>query len=241
MKDKEKSHKQRIKASILKHKEKESKKFDRALQERANSRTSTDRIIIKQLHNEIEQRKLAEGVAEDARKFAESIVDTVREPLLVLDADLRVISASRSFYQVFKVKPEETKCQFIYDLGNHQWEIPKLRELLDDILARATSFDDFEVEHDFPSIGKRIMLLNACRIYLQANRTRLIILTIEDITERKKIKELEAKIKRLEADLGRISRKQVKKHKKRKSVRNGFYRSRVRTRRSSPKRQFSKY
>jgi len=189
MKDKEKSHKQRIKASILKHKEKESNKFDRALQERVDSRTSTDRIIIKQLHNEIEQRKQAERVTEDARKFAESIVDTVREPLLVLDADLRVISASRSFYQAFKVKPEETEGQFIYDLGNHQWDIPKLRELLEDILPETTSFDNFEVEHDFPDIGKRVMLLNARRIYQKANRTKLILLAIEDITERKKLEE----------------------------------------------------
>jgi two-component system CheB/CheR fusion protein len=78
---------------------------------------------------------------------------------------------------------------------------PELRELLEDILPKTTSFDNFKVEHNFPDIGKRIMLLNACRIYLESNRTKLIILTIEDITERKKIEELREKIKELEARL----------------------------------------
>ena len=126
---------------------------------------------------------------QDALEYANGIINTVREPLIVLDADLKVISASRSFYQIFKVKPEHTEKQQIYDLGNHQWDIPKLRELLGDILPKATSFDNFEVEHDFPGIGKRIMLLNAREIYQKANRTKLILLAIEDITERKKLEE----------------------------------------------------
>ena len=216
MKDEEKNHKQLIKeidslqkqkkklkkqASILKHKEKELRGSIRIREEGVECRTSTDRIIIKQLHNEIEQRKQSERAIQDALEYTNGIINTVREPLLVLDADLRVISASRSFYQAFKVKPEETEGQFVYDLGNRQWDIPKLRELLEDILPKTTSFDNFEVEHDFPDIGKRIMLLNACRIYLEANRTKLIILTIEDITERKKIEELREKIRELEAQL----------------------------------------
>jgi len=86
-------------------------------------------------------------------------------------------------------------------LGNRQWDIPKLRELLEGILPKTTSFDNFEIEHVFPDIGKRIMLLNACRIYLEANRTKLIILTIKDITERKKTDELREKIRELEARL----------------------------------------
>jgi PAS domain S-box-containing protein len=183
-----------------------------------------------------DEDKMKEPEIQDTLEYTRHIINTVREPLIIMDENLKVVLASRSFCQVFKVKPEETEGQFIYDLGNQQWDIPRLREFLEDILPKTTSFDNFEVEHDFPNIGKRIMRLNACRIYLQANRTRLIVLTIEDITERKKIKELEAKIKRLEADLGRISRKQVKKHKKCKSVRNGFYRSHVRTRRNFPKR-----
>ena len=138
---------------------------------------------------------------QDALEYTKSIINTVREPLIILYEDLTVALANRSFYQGFKVKPKETEGQLIYDLGNRQWDIPKLRELLEDILPETTSFDNFEVEHDFPDIGKRIMLLNACRIYLEANRTKLIILTIEDLTERKKIEELCEKIRELEAQL----------------------------------------
>ena len=121
--------------------------------------------------------------AQEAREYAESIVATVREPLVVLDGDLRVVSASRSFYQTFKVSPEETIGRMIYDLGNRQWDIPKLRELLEDLLPTNTAFDDFEVEHDFETIGQRNMLLNARRIYREANKTEKILLAIEDITE----------------------------------------------------------
>ena len=91
-----------------------------------------------------------------SREYDESIINTVREPLIVLDQDLRVLLASRSFYNVFKVKPEETVGQLIYDLGNKQWDIPRLRELLETILPEKTSFDDYEVEHDFATIGRRI-------------------------------------------------------------------------------------
>ncbi|OGW74575.1 MAG: hypothetical protein A2Z72_02195 [Omnitrophica bacterium RBG_13_46_9] len=138
---------------------------------------------------------------QDALKYTESIINTVHNPLIILYEDLRVALANQSFYQAFKVKPGETEGQLIYNLGNRQWDIPKLRELLEDILPKTTSFDNFEVEHDFLDIGKRIMLLNACRIYLESNRTKLIILTIEDITERRKIEELREKIKELEERL----------------------------------------
>jgi len=147
------------------------------------------------------KKKIKELEIQDALEYTKSIINTVRDPLIILQEDLTVVLANRSFYQVFKVKPEETEEQHIYDLGNHQWDIPKLRELLEDILPKTTSFDNFEVEHVFPDIGKKIMLLNACRIYLEANRTKLIILTIEDITERKKIDELHKKIRELETRL----------------------------------------
>jgi diguanylate cyclase (GGDEF)-like protein/PAS domain S-box-containing protein len=173
----------------LENKEKELKEFDRALEDRVECRTSVERIVHKQLHNEIEQRKQSERAIQDALEYANGIINTVRESLIVLDADLRVISASRSFYQIFKVKPEHTERQHIYDLGNRQWDIPKLRELLEDILPKTTSFDNFEVEHDFLDIGKRIMLLNARVIYQKVIRTKLILLAIEDITERKKLEE----------------------------------------------------
>jgi PAS domain S-box-containing protein len=145
------------------------------------------------------ENKMKELEIQDALEYTKSIINTVRAPLIILYDDLTVALANRSFYQIFKVKPEDTEKQHIYDLGNRQWDIPKLRELLEDILPKTSSFDNFEVEHDFLDIGKRIMLLNACRIYLEANRTKLIILTIEDITERKKIEELRVKIKELEA------------------------------------------
>ena len=104
------------------------------------------------------------GAAKEARELAEGIVDTVREPLIVLDGELQVVSASRSFYQRFHVAPEETVGRRLYELGNHQWDIPALRELLETVLPRDRSFDGYEVEHDFPAIGRRKMLLNARRI-----------------------------------------------------------------------------
>ena len=123
------------------------------------------------------------------QEYAESIVNTVREPLIVLDQDLRVVTASRSLYEVFKVKPEETVGQLIYDLGNKQWDIPKLRELLEDILPKKATFDDYEVEHNFATIGRRTMLLNARRIPNPPQRLKVILLAIEDITRRKKREE----------------------------------------------------
>src|SRR5512140_3108323 len=94
----------------------------------------------------------------------EDIIETAREPLVVLDADLRVLLASRSFYESFKVMPKETVGNRIYDLGNRQWDIPGLRTLLEDILPRNNKFEDYEVEHVFSNIGHKIMLLNARRI-----------------------------------------------------------------------------
>ena len=133
---------------------------------------------------DITARRRAERAVEEAREFAENIVETVREPLVVLDADLRVVSANRPFHQTFQVTPAETKGQLLYDLGNRQWNIPRLRELLERILPENTFFDDYEVEHDFPSIGRRVILLNARRMYREANETQLVLLAIEDITER---------------------------------------------------------
>ena len=95
-----------------------------------------------------------EKIETKSLEYAESIIDTVREPLIVLDQDLRVVSVSRSFYDVFKVKPEETVGQRIYELGNKQWDIPKLRELLETILPQKAFFDNYEVEHDFATHRK---------------------------------------------------------------------------------------
>ncbi|MCK9195565.1 MAG: PAS domain-containing sensor histidine kinase [Syntrophales bacterium] len=125
--------------------------------------------------------------ADEVSEFAESIINTVREPLISLDQDLRVVTVSRSFYEFFKVKPEETVGQLIYDLGNKQWDIPKLRELLETILPQETTFDNYEVEHDFTTIGRRIMLLNARQIQRVLGKERIILLAIEDITVRREI------------------------------------------------------
>jgi PAS domain S-box-containing protein len=119
------------------------------------------------------------------KQISEDIVETIHEPLLVLDSDLKVILANRSFIDTFKVTREETLGSFIYDLGNRQWEIPRLRELLEKILPEKTSFDNYEVEHDFATIGRRTMLLNARQIQRAKGKERIILLSIDDITERK--------------------------------------------------------
>ncbi|MGA2775380.1 MAG: PAS domain-containing sensor histidine kinase [Candidatus Omnitrophota bacterium] len=171
----------------MKNEKKKKKLLKGKCQNQVKTRSVAERMIIKQLHQEIEQRKKTEQVAQDARNYAENIINTVRESLIALDQDLRVVSVSRSFYEFFKVKPEDTVGQLIYDLGNKQWNIPKLRELLETILPQKTTFDNYEVEHDFATIGRRIMLLNARQIKRVMGKERIILLAIEDITERKKI------------------------------------------------------
>jgi PAS domain S-box-containing protein len=120
---------------------------------------------------------------------ADDIVDTVREPLLVLNADLRVRRANRSFYRTFHVAPGDTEGRLVYELGDRQWDIPALRRLLEEVLPQNTAFDDFEVAHDFESIGRKVMLLNARRVYRESNRTESILLAIEDITERRRVED----------------------------------------------------
>ncbi len=131
---------------------------------------------------DITKRIQAEATTQDAREFAESIVNTVREPLLVLDGSLKVVSASRTFYKKFQVAAEDTVGRQIYELGQRQWNIPKLKELLETILPRDKVFDGFEVEHNFPTIGKRKMLLNARRVTGKVGGAELILLAIEDVT-----------------------------------------------------------
>jgi PAS domain S-box-containing protein len=145
----------------------------------------------------------AQLAVEELQHYAESIVETIREPLLVLDADLKIISANRNFYTTFKVTPGETIGSFIYDLGNKQWDIRKLRELLEIILPQKTTFDNYEVEHDFATIGRRIMLLNARQIERVLGKERIILLAIEDITERKQV---ETRLMGVMADLERSNK-----------------------------------
>jgi signal transduction histidine kinase len=130
-------------------------------------------------------------------ELARRIIATVREPLIVLDGDLRIISANDSFYRTFKVLPLETEGRPIFEIGNHQWDIPRLRILLEDILPANQHFDDFEVEHDFPEIGCHTMLLNARRLVRQDGAKDLILLAIEDVTEPNR---LEVERQRLVAD-----------------------------------------
>jgi diguanylate cyclase (GGDEF)-like protein/PAS domain S-box-containing protein len=125
----------------------------------------------------------------DASIFAENIINTVRESLLVLGKDLRVVSANDAFYRTFRVSKEETIGRRIYELGNSQWDIPRLRELLEKIVPENNQFNDFEVKHSFPSIGHKTMFLNARKIKQDGERRELILLAIEDVTEREKQKE----------------------------------------------------
>ena len=110
----------------------------------------------------------------------------MREPLLVLTADLRVCQANRSFFRTFHVTAEQTLNRLVYELGNQQWDIPALRKLLEEVLPQNTSFEDFEVTHDFESVGQKVMLVNARRIYREQNKTQFILLAFEDITERRR-------------------------------------------------------
>jgi len=127
---------------------------------------------------------LNEQVTEE-RNFAEAIVSTIREPLLVLDKELKVISANSSFYKTFQVEETETEGKLIYELGNKQWDIPTLRDLLEEILPEKESLVDYEMTHTFESIGQRTMLLNAREIKRENRAKKMILLAIEDVTLRK--------------------------------------------------------
>jgi len=159
-----------------------------------------------------EERRRAVERMREAGEFAENIVATVREPLLVLDEELRVVSANRSFYRTFKASRKETLGHRIYDLGEGKWNIPGLRELLEEILPLNTSFDDFEVHLAFPKIGEKTFLLNARRIHREKNATRMILLAIEDTTERKKSEEdrldYETKLRLLASELARAEERE---------------------------------
>jgi formate hydrogenlyase transcriptional activator len=141
------------------------------------------------LQAQIAERMRAEETSEKAQRYTESIVETIREPLIVLTPDLRVISANHSFYETFQVTPGETEGRFVYSIGDHQWDIPGLRKLLEEIVPQNTHFNNFEVSHEFPVIGRRTMLLNARRIYREGKSTEMILLVIEDITERRQSEE----------------------------------------------------
>jgi PAS domain S-box-containing protein len=160
----------------------------------------------------------ADEVWRVAWTYIQTVVDTVREPFLILDEHLKVISANRTFYAFFQVTKEETEGKRVYDLGNGQWDVPQLSILLEDILPKNTFFTDFKVEHTFPKIGHKIMLLNARRIYKTGEERPILLLAMEDITKQKMLEDqlklytkrlthevakrtaqLEARVKELEA------------------------------------------
>ena len=143
---------------------------------------------ITRLKNALEEvvaaRKREAAEAESRREYCAGVVDTVREPLLVLDAKLRVRSANASFYRMFQVDREETEGELLYHLGNGQWDIPDLQRLLEKILPEKTTIESFRVEHEFANIGKRSMLLNARQIAEHSGDDQRILLAIEDVTDR---------------------------------------------------------
>jgi len=142
-----------------------------------------------------------------AKEYAENIVETVREPLLVLDSDLKVLTANGSFYDAFKVTPEETIGKFIYDLGNRQWDIPKLRSLLEEILPANSVFNHYEVDHIFQSVGHKTILLNARQVFRKDVGSHIILLAMEDITERKRV-EMELLLAKVATESANIAKSQ---------------------------------
>ncbi len=127
-------------------------------------------------------------VWEESWGYIKTVVDVVREPILILDRDLRVMSANESFYRTFQVEAGETEKEVVYKLGNGQWDIPALRKLLEDILPKNTFFKGFEVIHEFPVIGRKVMILNARRIQRKESTTAtlfppIILLAMEDVTD----------------------------------------------------------
>ena len=177
--------------------------------------------------NKIAGPDLVANIWEESWTYIKTVVDIVHEPILILDKDLRVMAANESFYDTFQVDSKDTENKIIYDLGNGQWNIPALRKLLEDILPKNTFFKGFEVAHEFPSIGKKVMILNARRIYSKEGNTSesfppIILLAIEDVTEMMVVaetlathtKQLETKLtdrtQKLEDSIGKLQKEMNK-------------------------------
>jgi nitrogen-specific signal transduction histidine kinase len=167
--------------------------------------------------------ELVERVWEESWTYIKTVVDIVREPILILDKDLRVMAANDCFYQTFQVEHTDTEGKVVYDLGNGQWDIPALRKLLEDILPKNSFFKGFEVEHNFPFIGRKVMILNARQIHFKEDTaTKLfpptIFLAMEDVTDMMAVaetlaghaKQFEAKLtektQRLESQINTLSK-----------------------------------
>jgi len=142
--------------------------------------------------------------------YIKTVVDVVREPILILDKNFSVMAANESFYRTFQVDPKDTEKRIVYELGNGQWNIPALRKLLEDILPKNTFFKGFEVAHEFPFIGRKIMILNARQIHIKEDATfpPIILLAIEDVTEMMAVAEtLAIHTKQLETNLTKRTNK----------------------------------
>jgi PAS domain S-box-containing protein len=135
---------------------------------------------------DVSERRGRERAVEDARAFAEGIIETMREPLVILDADLCVRIANRAFYQTFGATPLETEGRSLFDIGNGHWDVPRLRELLEEILPRDSHFNGLEIDHEFVGLGRRSMVLNARRLGPAGGRAGMILLAIDDATERRR-------------------------------------------------------
>jgi nitrogen-specific signal transduction histidine kinase len=146
----------------------------------------------------------ADKIWEVAWTYIRTVVDTLREPFLILNQDLEILSANRTFYLLFQTTPEKTEGRKVYNLGNGQWNIPKLKILLEDILPKDTFFEDFKVEHDFPQIGHKIIMLNARRVYALEEKQPIMLLAMEDITKQVRLEDqLRAYTKKLTVEVGK--------------------------------------
>ena len=150
---------------------------------------------------------------EESFTYIKTVVDVVHEPVLILDKELRVIAANESFYQTFKANAKETEGNIVYELGDGQWNIPTLRKLLEDILPRNAFFKGFQVAHEFPVIGRKVMILNGRQLYIRESATTqvfppIILLAIEDVTEMMVVAEtLSSHVNQIEAKLMARSQK----------------------------------
>lgn len=164
---------------------------------------------------------------EESWTYIKTVVDVVREPILILDKDLRVMAANEAFYRTFQVSPEDTEGKVVYELGDGQWNIPSLRKLLEDILPKNTFFKGFEVTHEFPAIGRRVMILNARQIHSKFVKENapgqlfppIILLAMEDVTEMMVVAEtlaghanksdakLTERTKEMETHIGKLEKK----------------------------------
>lgn len=141
------------------------------------------------INQEVISADFFEKLWERSWSYIKTVVDVVREPVLVLDKDFRVLVANEPFYRTFHVEPADTESKVVYELGDGQWNIPALKKLLEDILPKNTFFKGFEVVHDFPFIGHKVMVLNARQIHFSPEEGSskkfppIILLAIEDITD----------------------------------------------------------